>query len=118
MLLSRSRAHSGPMRELERGAELPTEGVFDHRVDVQSGDEIGGPARACGEAVEGLSEARPQEQFTLVGRMAASMVRDIGDSLNAIMGSADAPATTDGAAARADRPAMPPPWTEGRLGER
>ena len=95
-----SRRLSDPLRELERGAELLAAGVFDHRVDVQTGDEIEVLARAYNQAAERLSEARSQEQLTLVGRMAASIVHDIKNPLTSIRGFADVLATTDGAAER------------------
>jgi signal transduction histidine kinase len=81
-----SRQLSDPLRQVERGARLLGEGVLDHRVTVQTGDEVEVLADAFNEMAEQLAEARDQERLALVGRTAAGIVHDIRNPLTSIKG--------------------------------
>jgi signal transduction histidine kinase len=90
-----SRRLSDPLRRLERGAERLGRGELEHRVEIDTGDEMGTVANAFNEMARRLREARDQERLALVGRMSAGIVHDIRNPLTSIKGFADLLATTE-----------------------
>jgi len=84
-----SRRLSNPLREVERGARLLGDGRLDHRVSVQTGDEVEVLADAFNQMAHRLAEARDQERLAFVGRTAAGIVHDIKNPLTSIKGFAD-----------------------------
>lgn len=82
-----------PVEALDRAAEQVIQLNYDHRIPVETGDELGRLAATFNTMCESIKSARMElitrERIATVGRLAASIVHDLRNPLAAIYGGAE-----------------------------
>jgi signal transduction histidine kinase len=82
-----------PVRELDRAASEIARQNYSHRVQVDSGDELGRLGATFNQMCDSLQSARRelirQERISTIGRLASSIVHDLRNPLAAIYGGAE-----------------------------
>ncbi|HEX4809349.1 MAG TPA: ATP-binding protein [Bryobacteraceae bacterium] len=82
-----------PVRRLDRAASEVARSNYDHRLAVDSEDELGRLAKTFNHMCESLQQARQElirhERITTIGRLASSIVHDLRNPLAAIYGGAE-----------------------------
>lgn len=82
-----------PVKTLDRAAAEIIKGNYDHRVPVESGDELGRLAATFNQMCDSIRAAREdlirQEQIATIGRLSTSIVHDLRNPLAAIYGGAE-----------------------------
>jgi len=82
-----------PVEALDRAASEVIHLNYDHRVPVETGDELGRLAATFNAMCESIKSARQElitrERIATVGRLAASIVHDLRNPLAAIYGGAE-----------------------------
>lgn len=82
-----------PVKMLDRAAAEVTRQNYDHRVTVDSQDELGRLGRTFNAMCESIQSAREelirQERISTIGRLSSSIVHDLRNPLAAIYGGAE-----------------------------
>jgi signal transduction histidine kinase len=82
-----------PLKELDRAAAEVARQNYDHRVKVDSQDELGRLARTFNAMCASIQQARQelirQERISTIGRLSSSIVHDLRNPLAAVYGGAE-----------------------------
>jgi signal transduction histidine kinase len=82
-----------PVRTLDRAAEEVARRNYDHRVPVETNDELGRLAITFNQMCDSIQHAREdlirQEQISTISRLSSSIVHDLRNPLAAIYGGAE-----------------------------
>ncbi len=82
-----------PVERLDRAAAEITRRNYDHRVEVESQDELGRLAETFNQMCQSIQSARSelirQERIATIGRLSSSLVHDLRNPLASIYGGAE-----------------------------
>jgi signal transduction histidine kinase/low affinity Fe/Cu permease len=99
-----------PVSRLDQAASQVAQRHYDHRVPVESDDELGRLALTFNEMCDSIQSAREelirQERISTIGRLSSSIVHDLRNPLAAIYGGAEILIDSDLPPAQARRLAM------------